>query len=159
MLDPMDRARELYFKYDGSGLYMSRDGVEDEYRRYSVPKDLEKQWLEELTTTKLDMLESTDYWHVVNFLLNHRDTRHLPRLLHVKPHGKFGHRCAYLENLLLYIEMCAQARAIDDIQMREAAEYVFEQAEIIDADAGQEDPRSRVSRIVEAATELHSSTG
>jgi hypothetical protein len=158
MLDPMEGARELFFKYDGSRFYMSRDGVEDDYLRYSVPKHLETQWLEELTAAKLNMLETSGNWLVVHFLSSHSDTRHLARLTRATPRGEFWQRCAYLEELLRYVKMCAHAGAINEIQMREAAEYVLEQARIIDADAGHEDCRYRVRPIIEAATELHSST-
>ncbi|GAB4977530.1 hypothetical protein MAHJHV57_47390 [Mycobacterium avium subsp. hominissuis] len=50
------KAREIFFNYDGSRFYMSRDGVEAEYERFSVPKEVENKWLEELTTHKLSML-------------------------------------------------------------------------------------------------------
>lgn len=155
----MDRARELFFAYDGSVFYMSRNGVDDEYRQYAVPKELEKQWMEELTATKLDLLDGPGYWHVASFLLHHRDTRHLTRLLNVKTRGESGHRCAYLEDLLRYVEMCVRVDAVNDIRVWEAAEYVLKQAQVLDADAGQGASRSRVSRILAAATELRSSTG
>jgi hypothetical protein len=104
------------------------------------------------------MLEQPGNWAVVHFLQSHFDTRHLPRLIEAKPPGAFRQRCIYLEELLGYVKMCAQAHAINEIQMREAAEYVLDQAKIIDTDAGQEESRYRVRRIIESATELHSST-
>lgn len=89
-MDPMARARELFFKYDGSRFYMSRDDVEWEFRSYEIPEQLRKQWLEELTATKLDKLEAGDNWSVVYFLLHHRDTRHLERILRATPGDHMG---------------------------------------------------------------------
>lgn len=91
--------------------------------------------------------------------MHHNETRHLARLMEAKPRGAFWQRCAYFEDVLRYVKMCANAHAIDKIQMRVAAECVLDQARIIDKDAGQEDSRYRIRRIIEAATELHSSTG
>lgn len=36
------KAREIFFNYDGSRFYMSRDGVEAEYESFSVPKEVER---------------------------------------------------------------------------------------------------------------------
>jgi hypothetical protein len=157
-VDPIDRARELFWMYDGSSFYMSRDGVDAEYWSYSVPKRLEKQWFEELTTSKLEKLESPDNWRVVFFLIRRSDTRHLPRLLQAKPVGAFPQRCVYLEELLRYVKMCARDHAVDQIEMRQAAEYVLDQARILDTEAGGEDSRYRVHRILKSAAELRAST-
>lgn len=158
-MHPMDRARELFFKYEGSRFYMSRDDVEHEYRSYAVPKQLEKQWLEELTATKLNMLEEGNNWSVVYFLLHHRDTRHLPRIMQATPRGSYGQRCAYLQDVLNYVKMCARAQDIGKTQMRQAAQYVLEQARVIEIDARQGDSRDRVGGIIKSATELHASVG
>jgi hypothetical protein len=40
-----------------SSFHRFRDGADDEYRRYLVPKQLEKQWLEALIANKLDKLD------------------------------------------------------------------------------------------------------
>jgi hypothetical protein len=155
----IDRARELFFKYDGSRFYMSRDDVEEEYRSYDVPEQLRKQWLEELTATKLDKLEEGN-WSVVYFLLHHRDTRHLPRILQATPRGSYGQRCAFLEDVLDYVKMCAHAEVIGRSQIREAAQYVLNQARPIEMDVEQDDSRERVARIIASATEMRSlSTG
>jgi len=156
----MDRPRELFFKYDGSRFYMSRDGVEEEYRSYEVPEQLRKEWLEELTATKLDMLDAGSNCSVVYFLLNHRDTRHLPRILQANPRGSYGQRCAYLEDVLNYVKMCTDAQVIGRSQAREAAQYVLNQAADIENDVKQDDSRKRIVRIIAAASEtLSLSTG
>jgi hypothetical protein len=156
---PMDRARELFFKYEGSRFYMSRNDVEDDYRSYAVPKQLEKQWLEELTATKLNMLEEGDNWSVVYFLLHHRDTRHLSRIMQATPRGSYGQRCAYLQDVLDYVKMCARAQDIGKTQVRQAAQYVLEQARVIEIDVRQGDSPDRVGDIIKSASELHASVG
>ena len=42
------KAKALFFEYDGSLFYMSRDGVDIQYKRYQVPKDVESKWLKEI---------------------------------------------------------------------------------------------------------------
>jgi hypothetical protein len=46
---------------------MSRDGADNQYQRYAVPNELEQKWLEEITTSKLDMLGTPGNWRVVHF--------------------------------------------------------------------------------------------
>ena len=87
---PLDRARKIFFDYEGSRFYMSRDGVDVEYERYPVPQQLERKWLEELTASRLDMLDRSGNWWVVHFLWHHRDSRHLSRLIQTKPLGASG---------------------------------------------------------------------
>jgi hypothetical protein len=107
---------------------------------------------------KLDMLEKTGNWDVVHFLWHHNVTRHLRRLIQAKPLGDFRERCSYLENLLNYVKLCTRAHAVRQIELRDAAEYVLDQAKILDTDSGEECSRYRVQRILERAAELHSST-
>ena len=152
----MDRPRELFFKYDGSRFYMSRDGVEEEYRSYEVPEQLRKEWLEELTATKLDMLDAGSSCSVVYFLLHHGDTRHLSRILRATPRGSYGQRCAFLEDVLNYVKHCAPAEVIGRSQAREAAQYVLNQAADIENELEQNDSRERVARIIASATEMRS---
>ena len=44
----LQSARDLFFRYDGSRFYMSRDGVEADYQEAGVPPEVETTWLEEL---------------------------------------------------------------------------------------------------------------
>ena len=64
---PLEHARDLFIRYDGSSFYMSRDGADIQYQRYAVPNELEQKWLEEITTNKLDMLGTPGNWRVVHF--------------------------------------------------------------------------------------------
>ncbi len=80
-------ARELFFTYDGSRFYMSRDGLEEDYLRFAVPREVEKAWLEEPTATKLQGLGEPGNWTSIYFLCHHNDTRHLHAVLHAEPLG------------------------------------------------------------------------
>ena len=55
----MDAAKDLFFRYDGSLFYMSRDGADREYTQYDIPKSTEKLWLKELTAQKLAALHDS----------------------------------------------------------------------------------------------------
>jgi len=154
---PLDRAREIFFAYEGSRFYMSRDGVDSEYQRFSVPRELEKQWLDELTVIQLDMLESPGNWRVVNFLKNHDDVRHLSRLVHTTPLGAFWERCAYLELLVLYIKRCSLTDAADETQR--ARQYVIDQGRILEHVAPDERSRQRACAVIDAAKDLRSCNG
>src|SRR5258708_1675076 len=104
-------ARDLFFKYDGSTFYMSRDGADREYRSYAVPGDLERQWLRELTARPLDPLTRRGKWWTLNFLVPHRETNSVDRFIAPPPLGELWQRTAYLELLLEYISACQSAGA------------------------------------------------
>jgi hypothetical protein len=71
------KAKRLFFKYDGSRFYMSRDGVEETYQSFRVPKHLESAWLQDLTRAKLRVLSRNGNWTVLEFLNHHADYGHL----------------------------------------------------------------------------------
>jgi hypothetical protein len=145
----LTRARKLFFDYDGSGFYMSRDGVDVEYERYGVPPDVERAWLEELAATKLELLARPGNWHVVHFLLHHGDTRHLTRLVEAKPLGVVWERCAYLETLLKYVDICSGAYDADDLQA--AVEQVLSEARALTPRVRSARSSARVGSLVAAA--------
>ena len=43
----MDRAKELFLKYNGNRFYMDREGDGAEYDRYCVTKEMEEMWTDE----------------------------------------------------------------------------------------------------------------
>jgi hypothetical protein len=145
----LTRARELFFDYDGSGFYMSRDGVDAEYERSGVPPEVERAWLEDLTAKKLELLTAPGNWAVVSFLLHHGDTRYLPRLVEAKPLGVFWQRCAYLEDLLKYVNRCSSEHGAADL--RAATEYVLNEARLLARRVRSARSLARVSALVEAA--------
>ncbi|MEO5911748.1 MAG: hypothetical protein ABIP95_12735 [Pelobium sp.] len=98
----LQKAKKLFFNYDGSTFYMSRNGVEGEYQSYHIPDLLQNEWLNELRAEKLTVLNEPGNWKVVYFLNTHRQEGYLDQLISVKPLGKFWEKCAYLETLLNY---------------------------------------------------------
>lgn len=149
----MDRARELFFRYEGSGFYMSRDGVDAQYRRYTVPPELEQRWRNELTAQKIAALRRPGTWstqyYALYYLRQRDDTRFLPEAMRAEPGGEFWQRCAYLEQLLGYAGQCARCYPLDEI--RAAVEIVLRRAEILDEDRAPEQQRGRKARIIEQA--------
>jgi hypothetical protein len=80
--DDEARARQLFFEYDGSEFYMSRDGADDEY---------------------LAALDRPGNWKIVDFLAHHWDYSHVKELLSTVPRGAWWERVAYLEGLMDYV--------------------------------------------------------
>lgn len=106
----LDAAKALFWAHDGSSFYMSRGLMRDElerFRRFAVPPEVQAQWLSELTAEQLVKLGEPGNAMVVNFLLHHGDTAYLNELVAQAPLGTVRERCAYLEDLLRYIDRCA----------------------------------------------------
>src|SRR3954453_4500511 len=70
-------AKDLFFRYDGSRFYMSRDGAEGDYQEAGIPPEVEAAWLEELKRAKLCLLSQKGNWRVLGFFLHHADFGHL----------------------------------------------------------------------------------
>jgi hypothetical protein len=49
----MDRAKELFLKYNGNRFFMDREGDGSEYESYRVSKETEKEWAEEYISSFL----------------------------------------------------------------------------------------------------------
>jgi len=154
----MERARELFFRHDGSRFYMSRNDVEYEYLGYAVPRELEMQWREELTADKLAKLDQPGNWWTLNYLCHHNDTRYLHQVVQAEPLGEFWQRVSYLELLLEYTERCAACYPIDDI--RAAIHTVRAKTEELDVDnAPEEQLRGRVRKLTETANRILAQQG
>jgi hypothetical protein len=150
----MQRARELFFQYDGSGFYMSRDGVSGEYREYRVPPELERRWRQDLTAEKIAKLDQPGNWSTLNYLCHHNDTRFLHEVVRAEPLGELWKRVSYLELLLEYIERCAAHYPRRDI--RAALHTVLTRTAELDIDRAPEDEREeqlrgRVRKLTETA--------
>ena len=50
----MERAKELFLKYNGNRFFMDREGDGKEYESYRVPKETEKAWAEEFVSSFLE---------------------------------------------------------------------------------------------------------
>ena len=97
-------AKQIFFRYDGSRFYMSRDGLEDAYLQARVPVQIEAAWLAELTDQKVGALDKPGNWSIVHFLTHHGDFRHTRELLDAEPKGELWERVAFLEELVRHME-------------------------------------------------------
>lgn len=95
-------AKELFFRYDGSRFFMSRDGVEAEYLGAKVPARVEAEWLTELKRAKLHLLSRAGDWTALSFFLHHADFGHLAEAVRADPNGPLWPRCVFLGQLLDY---------------------------------------------------------
>lgn len=96
-------AKKLFFDYDGSRFYMSRDDVVDSYIQAQVPPQIEAQWLAELKVEKLAALEEPGNWKTVYFLQHHGMYDCEQMVLQADPKGTLVERIIYLEVLLDYL--------------------------------------------------------
>lgn len=105
----LDAAKALFWAHDGSTFHMSRGdvGALERFRRFGVSPDVQADWLRELTAEKLVKLSELGNMMVVSFLLHHGDTAYMSELVAQAPLGTVRERCAYLEDLLRYIDRCA----------------------------------------------------
>jgi len=145
--DPVKAARELFNRYDGSVFYMSRDGSDREYRAYGIPKEVEDQWLAELTERKLQRLDQPKNWWSLNFLNDHQDPRHLERVIASPPLGELWERTVYLELMLRYISVCQPAGVSREL-IRTALDTAEEHAQKLVAAARSDKSRDRIARVL-----------
>ena len=156
------RARQLFFDFDGSEFYMSRDGVEDEYRALKVPKDLRRKWMRDLTAKHLAALDQPGNWKTIDFLSHHWDYSHVRELLRARPVGVWWERVAYLENLLDYVRKArwrlrasgADRAAAARIALSHGPQLLIEAAQQDDEDSlgvSTEDRRARVEDLLSEA--------
>ena len=148
-----EEARKLFFKFDGSKFHLWHDGKTDEFNGYHVPKDLEDQWLAEMTLMYLAKLDATGNWWTIQFLESHRDFAHLDRLLQAVPLGRPWERCAYLEFLVRYARACFDEGQAAQNVLR-ACRYIEEQADLIRRRVRASDMVARVEEVRREAEAL-----
>lgn len=67
---PGNRAKELFFQYDGKHYYMSLDGVLDEYQKNHVSKRTERAWRQELLDNAIENINSTRNNNLIESYIN-----------------------------------------------------------------------------------------
>lgn len=67
---PENRAKELFFQYDGKHYYMSLDGVLDEYKKSRVSKRTERAWRQELLDNTIENINSTRNNNLIEGYMN-----------------------------------------------------------------------------------------
>jgi hypothetical protein len=149
-LKDLSAARDLFFSFEGSRFYMSRNDVESVYLSYNVPLEVERRWLSELTDQKLGMLQSPGNWWSINFLLSHRDGRHLSDVLQARPRGVLWQRTAFVEEQLSYVEMCLRLGCSIG-EARTGIEQVLANARALLSSCRSDRTRGRVNQLIAKA--------
>src|SRR5690349_2275361 len=107
-MDEFLEAKTMYFDYEGSPFFMDRNGELEKFERYQVPASLLRAWDAELKQRALAGLTSYRVnWGVIHFLRHHGHAGHLHDLVGTPPRGDLRDRCIYLEELLRYVDLCA----------------------------------------------------
>jgi hypothetical protein len=102
-------ARSLFFGHDGSAFFMDMDSVRAQFQAYRVPDAVLAEWERERLSRRLAALDAAGNWRTVHSLCHHGHLQYLPRLLATAPSGRLWECCAYLEELLKYLDDCAAA--------------------------------------------------
>jgi hypothetical protein len=148
------RARQLFFAYDGSTFYMSRDGAEAEYEQYEVPPATEDEWLQELTRSRVAELDQPGNWRSVNFLLHHGNFAHVDEVLAAAPKGVLWERCSFLELALKYLAEARERGRATEAEVEAGVNALAQQASILTRRARSTDSRARCRSIEDQARTL-----
>jgi hypothetical protein len=145
-------ARALFFAYEGSTFYMSRDGRDREFAAMQVPQALQQRWLNEMKAERLAALGDPGGWRSVSFLLHHSVSGHLQTVLGHVPLGKPWERTAYLELAVKYVEQCASKAEVGAADRRRALRAIQACAGELQREyrmRGQQDRLARLSQEID----------
>jgi hypothetical protein len=96
-------AKRLFFDYDGSTFYMSRNDVETVYKAYHVPIEIENEWKRELTALRLSQYRETGKFAYLGYLLENNHAELLAAILERKPNGTYINKLVVLEMISSYV--------------------------------------------------------
>jgi hypothetical protein len=143
------QAKALYFVYEGSEFYMSRNGVDGEFRDYAVPDEVRNDWEADLLAMNLVRLRTMGVCSgTVDFLVTRERPEYLPEVLAamILPDDLNG-TCQLLESMVTYIDLCDGHYERGEIVR--ALEYVTAEAHTLLRRARAEEKRQRIRRIAE----------
>lgn len=144
--DQYAAAREIFNKYDGSSFYMSRDDMESRYRDFGVPKEVENQWLSELSAQKLALFDQAPNGGIIHFFWHHADVRHLQRFVEAEPVGDYTARRVYMWDLFNYTKICVPCYSSWAIE--QALNRSVQLGESLAAEADDEQSRAQMNKVV-----------
>ena len=145
----LSEAKKIFFQYDGSLFYMSRDGVDRQYAKMNIPKETEAIWLEELTSKKVESLKSNGNWSAIHFFIHHGDHHHIENIMAVTPKGKLWEKCAFLEELQKYILIIEKTSSISTRE--KGLKYILEHSNNLLSSGRSNDSRTRILVIIDEA--------
>jgi hypothetical protein len=160
----LEEAKEIYFQYQGSTFFMTRDGVD--YTMFlEVPHEVLTEWDAEIKDLELAKLGLPGNVEALSFLAHHGYFEHLGDVLATPPLGRLWQRCAYLEQLLIFLDCCSDDRypppnvRYEPQTLWAALEWVIAQAAVVRRRARSKASYARVDRIVaEAQSRLEAVT-
>ncbi len=145
--------------YEGSSFYMSRDGANERYEAFHVPRDVERGWLAELTVRWVERLAEPGNWWSVSLLAHHTDFSYVAEVIASDPKGRLWERCAYLEHMLDYVSAAARRGQATRTDVTRAAERALALAGGLRRAAGSARSAARVDALSGQAESMLSSTG
>jgi hypothetical protein len=148
--DRLARAKALFWRYDGSTFYMSRDAADREYAALDVPREVEYQWLAALTKEKLKALSEPGNWRVISFLTHHSDFGHLGEVLRANPMGVFWEKCAFLELVVQHGGEGYRARQLSRSDLHTIKDYVEHHLPALASRVRSPKSKARVASIAES---------
>jgi hypothetical protein len=145
------RARELFFAFDGSEFYMSRDGADVEFTALKVPKAKRREWMRELTAKYLARLDQPGNWKTLQVLSHHWDYAHVREALSAPPLGVWWQQVAFLEELLDYVGKARFRLRATQGDYAAAAATVLRYGQPLAAKVTDPDRRRRIAALIAKA--------
>lgn len=99
----LNKAKKLYFKYDGSQFYMSHDGADEKYNKYNISKEIESVWKEELIIQRMHEYEVSSNFMKLHTLIYYSRFNLLEKIINVKVRGSYINKLVVLEMLIDFI--------------------------------------------------------
>ena len=113
------------------------------------PKEIEAQWLEELTVQWLRQLNAPGNWWVVHLLIHHGDYRHLEAVLGASPKGVLWERCTFLEHFLRYLTNSVEQGLVSAAAAQSALDSAMQHSVALRRRARSDKSRRRVDNIIQ----------
>lgn len=104
----MREARRIFFDYDGYYFHMDRELPRHQMEsiRANVTPEIRAAWMEELTERALRTLTEEGNSRSIYVFNYHSLYGHLESIMKSELHGSWWQRCAFLEDLLRYVDGC-----------------------------------------------------
>ena len=95
-----ERAKEIFFKFNGQQYHMAHDGFRDEYRKYCISEIIEEKWIEELIKLRLSEYKKTsDMIYLIPIVEYYNKFELLDKLLSIKIKGTYINKFVIIEML------------------------------------------------------------
>lgn len=87
-MNKIDKAKEIFLRYQGSYFQMERDGVLSHYRSYNINQETEKKWIKEYQSELIAQIEAgisidVHLSHLCSAIRQYKDDEYLNRLTNI----------------------------------------------------------------------------